>query len=165
MLYSRAVRPDRYRLYEAAVQDVDFDLDFFRNVYRRLRGKNFDRLREDFCGTARLACTWVERRRSHHAWAIDLSPTPLAWARAHHLPSMGAAARRLRLLRGDVRRVRTPRVDVIAALNCSYWVFKLRPQLLDYFRRTRAPPKRRARSGDGWRGGHGSSGVRGRCAP
>ena len=131
------VRPDRYRLYEAAVQDVDFDLDFFRSVYRRLRGTGFERLREDFCGTARLACTWVERRRSHRAWAIDLSAAPLAWARANHLPSIGAAAQRLRLLRGDVRRVRTPPVDVIAALNCSYWVFKRRPQLLDYFRRTR----------------------------
>ena len=134
MLYSRAMRPDRYQLYEAAVQDVDFDLELFGRVYRRRRG-SFERLREDFCGTARLACTWVERKRSRRAWAIDLSPAPLAWARANHLPVVGSAAQRLHLLRRDVRRASTPRVDLIAALNCSYWVFKRRPQLVDYLRR------------------------------
>jgi hypothetical protein len=60
----------------------------------------------------------------------------LAWARRHHLPLLGDAALRLHLLRADVRRVRTPRVDVITALNCSYWVFKRRPQLVDYLRRS-----------------------------
>ena len=131
------MRPDRYELYEAAVQDVDFDLDLFQRVYRRLRGRPCLRLREDFCGTARLASTWVERRRERRAWAVDLNPRPLAWARANHLPALGSAVERLRLLRGDVRRVRTPRVDVIAALNCSYWVFRRRAQLLDYFRHVR----------------------------
>jgi SAM-dependent methyltransferase len=128
---------DHYELYEAAVQDVDFDLDLFQRVYRRLRGRPFTRLREDFCGTARLACTWVERRRERRAWAVDLNPAPLSWARRNHLSVIGGAAHRLQLVRGDVRRARTPAVDVIAALNCSYWVFKRRAQLLDYFRRCR----------------------------
>src|SRR5688572_4197048 len=110
------MRPDRFQLYEAAVQDVDFDLELFRRVYRRLRGRSFTRLREDFCGSARLATTWVERGRDHHAWAVDKHPRPLLWARRHHVRLLGAAARRLRLKRGDVRRVKTPRVDVIAAL-------------------------------------------------
>jgi SAM-dependent methyltransferase len=134
---ARPMRPDRYELYEAAVQDVDFDLGLFRRVYRRLRGTGFTRLREDFCGTARLAATWVERGRDRRAWAVDLNPRPLAWARRNHVPAIGDAARRLRLLRADVNQVRTPRVDVVAALNCSYWVFKRRAQLLRYFRRVR----------------------------
>jgi SAM-dependent methyltransferase len=132
-----AVRIDRYQLYEAAVQDVDFDLELFRRIYRRLRGAGFTRLREDFCGTARLACTWVERRRDRRAWAVDLNPRPLAWTRRNHLPVIGEAASRLRLLQADVRRVRTPKPDVIAALNCSYWVFKRRAALVDYLRRCR----------------------------
>lgn len=131
MLYSRAMRPDRYLLYEASVQDVDFDLDFFRRVYRHQRGTGFDLLREDFCGSARLASTWVARKSTRRAWAVDLDPRPLAWARAH---PVGAADGRLQFVRADVRRVRTPKVDVIAALNCSWWVFKRRPQLLDYLR-------------------------------
>src|SRR6187397_2106340 len=129
MLYSRAMKPDRYRLYEASVQDGEFDLDFFRRVYKHTRGVPFERLREDFCGTARLASTWVERKATHQAWAVDLDRRPIAWARAHHVPLIGAASRRLRIMRADVRKARTPKVDVVAALNCSYWVFKRRAQL------------------------------------
>lgn len=137
MLYSRAMKPDRYRLYEASVQDVEFDLDFLRSIYKRKRGTPFERLREDFCGTARLASTWVERKATRQAWAVDLDRGPIDWARAHHLPLIGDAARRLRFVQADVRRTRTPKVDVVVALNCSYWVFKQRAQLVDYFRSVR----------------------------
>jgi len=51
--------------------------------------------------------------------------------------NLRAAARRLTLLRRDVRRVRSPKVDVVAALNFSYWVFKQRAELLEYFRAVR----------------------------
>src|SRR2546423_6308758 len=64
---------DRHVLYEAAVQDIEFDLSFFQRVYRQLRGRPLRLLREDFCGTARLACEWVRRRPSRRAWAVDLS--------------------------------------------------------------------------------------------
>ena len=143
MLYCAAMKIDRYELYEAAVQDVDFDLDLFRRVYRRLRRGGFTRLREDFCGTARLACTWVEEGRGRKAWAVDLNPRPLAWARANHLPLIGPAAERVQLLRGDVLSTPTPQVDVLAALNCSYWVFRERRTLLSYFRRVRRTLARR----------------------
>src|SRR5439155_18387412 len=36
---------DRHALYEAAVQAVDQDLDFFERAYRRVRGRSFLRLR------------------------------------------------------------------------------------------------------------------------
>jgi len=134
MLYSRAMKPDRHRLYEASVQDVEFDLDFFRRVYKKTRGTPFERLREDFCGTARLASTWVEQKATRQAWAVDLDPNPIAWSRAHHLPLIGDAARRFHFVRADVRKARAHKVDVVAALNCSYWVFKKRAQLVDYFR-------------------------------
>ena len=128
---------DRHVLYEAAVQDVDFDLSFIQRIYRQLRGGAPCLLREDFCGTARLACEWVRRRSKRRAWAVDLSAGTLAWARRNHLPYLGDAADRVTLIRADVRRSRTPPVDVVAALNCSYWVFHTRPQVLDYFERVR----------------------------
>src|SRR5262245_30606715 len=134
MLYSPAMPTHLFDLYEASVQDVEWDLDFFTSVYRRERGARFDRLREDFCGTARLACTWVQRRPSHRAWGVDLNPATLAWARANHLATLGPAAERVRLVRADVRHSRVPKVDVIAALNCSYWVFKQKSVLVDYVR-------------------------------
>ena len=50
--------PDRHALYEAAVQGVEYDLDFFQRVHRALNGRAFTRFREDFCGTAAMACAW-----------------------------------------------------------------------------------------------------------
>jgi SAM-dependent methyltransferase len=134
---SAVARVDRHVLYEAAVQDVDFDLEFFQRVYRKVRGRPFRLLREDFCGTARLACEWVARRRDRRAWAVDLSAPTLVWARQNHLRWIGRAAERVQLVHADVRRSGVPVVDVIAALNCSYWVFHRRAELVDYFQRAR----------------------------
>jgi hypothetical protein len=44
----------------------------------------------------------------------------------------------VRLLRGDVRAVRSAPVDVTTALNFSYWVFMTRPELRGYFCHARA---------------------------
>ena len=128
---------DRYALYEGAVQSVQSDLDFFERVYRRRRGRRFRLLREDFCGTASTACDWVLRGADHRAWGVDRSAEPLAWARRHHLPRLGDAASRVELVRGDVRDVTRPRVDVVSAMNFSYWVFKRRAELIGYFRQVR----------------------------
>jgi SAM-dependent methyltransferase len=134
---ARGLGRDPYALYEAAVQSADHDLDFMERVYRSRRGCSFRLLREDFCATALLAGHWVARRPGNRAWGVDLDPRPLAWCRRHRLPALREAARRLVLLRRDVRLVRAPRVDVVAALNFSYWVFKRRSELLAYFRAAR----------------------------
>ena len=116
---------------------MEHDLNFIERVYRGRRGRTFRDLREDFCATAHLAAHWVLRRPRNRAWGVDLDPRPLAWARRHRLPVLRAAARRLTLLRRDVRQVGSPKVDVVAALNFSYWVFKERAELLEYFRAVR----------------------------
>ncbi len=128
---------DPHALYEAAVQGVEFDLDFFERVWRRLRGGRFARLREDFCGTAQLSCAWALRRPANRAWAVDHDPAVLAWARDQHLARLGRAAGRVTLLERDVRRVTRPRVEVVAALNFSFWVLQRRRELLRYFRAVR----------------------------
>jgi len=133
-----AKRPDPHVLYEAAVQGVYFDLDLMERIYRRLRGRRFVRFREDFCGTAQMAAAWVLRRPENLAWGVDLHAPTLAWARRHRLSRMREHARRLTLVRADVRSVTRPRVDVVAAYNYSFWVFKKRPDLLRYFRGARA---------------------------
>ncbi len=132
-------RPQLHRhvLYEAAVQSPDCDLDFFERIYRRHRGRRFRLLREDFCGTAALACRWVQRGRDHEAWALDRHRPTLEWGRRHRRVHLGRAARRVHLRCADVLRYRGPRVDVIAALNFSYSVFKERRTLLRYLLRAR----------------------------
>ena len=129
---------DRLLLYAPAVQHVEHDLDALEHIYRRLAGRAPLLLREDFCGTAALACEWVRRGRERRAWGVDLHGATLAWARRRRLPALGAAAARLTLLHADARRVSRPPVDLVLALNYSYWVFHRRGELLAYFRAARA---------------------------
>lgn len=132
------MRHDRHVLYEAAVQGVDYDLDFFQRIHRQHVGRRLLTVREDFCGTAALACAWARRSAEHRAWGVDLDPSVLAWAHEHRFPRMRDAVKRVTLVRGDVRRARTPRADLVCALNFSYWVFRERRDLLAYFRAARA---------------------------
>jgi SAM-dependent methyltransferase len=125
--------PDRHLLYTAAVQQVDLDLDHFTDIYRAAHRRGPTLLREDFCGTAALACAWAARGPTHRAWGVDLHAPTLAWARRRRLPHLGEAARRVTLIHRDARVVSRPRVDLITALNFSYWVFKTRGELRDYF--------------------------------
>lgn len=129
--------PDKHYLYSAAVQSVESDIDFFRRIYRRERGCPFRRLREDFCGTAALACDWVRRDASHEAWGVDLHGPTLEWGRAHYVPRLGRGASRLHLLEQNVLDVTRPKVDVVAALNFSYYTFETREAMRGYFRTAR----------------------------
>jgi SAM-dependent methyltransferase len=128
---------DRYALYQLAVQSPSEDVQFLARLYRGLRGAEPVHLREDFCGTALLCTTWVRGRGARTAEGFDISPEPLAWGRAHNFPLLGERARHIRLHRGDVRMPSARRPDVRCAQNFSYFVFKRRAELLDYFTRAR----------------------------
>jgi SAM-dependent methyltransferase len=134
----RPMSRDRYAYYEAAVQSVDWEIDFMTRLYRRRRGRPPRSFREDFCSTAALATEWAARHRDNRAIGVDLDPEPLAWARKHRLPHAGEAATRVHLVRGDVRTPRKPLVDVACALNYSWWVFHQRKDLLTYLKAARA---------------------------
>lgn len=130
--------PHRFALYTAAAQHAEADLDFARRIYRRANGAEPRRLREDFCGTACLSCAWVKGGAAREAWGVDFDPLPLAWGDRHVRRALGVDAARVHLVRGDVRRARTPAADVLLALNFSYCVFKEREALRGYLRRARA---------------------------
>jgi SAM-dependent methyltransferase len=134
---ARAPFPDRHALYEASVQGVEYDLDFFSRVYRGARGREPLRFREDFCGTAAMASAWVTRGPRHRAWGVDLDDATLEWARTHHLAHLHESVTRVTLLRADVRTARVPPVDIACAFNFSYWIFKQRRDLVAYFRAVR----------------------------
>ena len=66
---------------------------------------------------------------------MDLDPDPLDWGRRHNLDKLRPEqASRISLLQEDVRTARTPKVDVLVAFNFSFFLFKQRAALLDYFR-------------------------------
>jgi hypothetical protein len=129
---------DRHELYEAAVQNVAESCSFVDFVFREMRGRAAEGLREDFCGTASAACEWVRLGRSRYAFGVDLDPEVLEWGREHRVGALKKHQRqRVSLLRGDVRTTATPPVDVVMALNFSYWVFRERADLLRYFEAAR----------------------------
>jgi hypothetical protein len=134
-----ARQADLYALYQEAVQDPPGDVDLIDRIFRSHFGRHPELLREDFCGTAAMACSWVERRPANRAWGIDLDPEPLAWGRQHNISKLDAdAASRIELIQGDVLDVEHGLVDVTVAFNFSYFVFKERQQLLGYFEKSRA---------------------------
>lgn len=140
-----ADRADRYELYEAAVHDAKAEVEFIRHAFRELRDREPRTFREDFSGPGSAACEWVRSDRRARAIAVDIDAGVLEWGRRNRLARLRPEARRrVTFLNADVLRVQTDPVDVVAALNFSYWVFKSRQELLRYFVNAR-----RALSADG----------------
>jgi SAM-dependent methyltransferase len=134
-----AGRADKHKLYELSVQSADADIDFIDDTFLALKKRKASRLREDFCGTANNSCAWVRRRPGNHALAVDHDPLVLEWGRKHHIAALTKAqAKRIRLLDQDVLRVVPEIMDVVMALNFSYWVFRERRTMMRYFRRVHA---------------------------
>lgn len=134
----RSVVPrDRHLLYELSVQCPEADVRFFDRVFRKIHGRLPTVLREDFCGTAALAAEWVRTRKENRALGLDLHRPTLEWGRKHNLAPLGEAANRVELREENVLAVTRPKVEVIAALNFSYFIFKERSVLARYFRSVR----------------------------
>jgi len=134
---------DRFRLYQLAVQNPVAEIDLIDRIFEERHGRLARALREDFCGTAALCAEWVRRRADNRAWGVDLDPEALDWGRRHNLRPLSTEQRaRVRLIRGDVLSVKTPRPELVVALNFSYWLLHTRQALLTYFQRVRAllPP-------------------------
>ena len=135
----RAVTADRHELYEAAVQCVESEIDFVDAEFKRLRRRQAHLLREDFCGTANTSCEWIRRRRNNRALAVDLDGAVLKWGREHHVARLAPSAReRITLIESDVLAVKTAPVDIVLAMNFSYFLFKERARMRAYFKRVRA---------------------------
>jgi hypothetical protein len=137
--HERTLQADRYDLYQRAVQEPDADFRLIDRVFTQHFGRPARLLREDFCGTALIACSWAARHPENRAFAIDLDPEPLAWGREHNLGRLSPEqSARVKLIEGDVRDVGHAKVDVTAALNFSYFLFQEREALRRYFERARA---------------------------
>lgn len=137
-----ASRAQLHELYQQAVQSPEADVEFFAEVYEKIRGRAPVSLREDFCGTAKLATTWCLEDSDRTAVGIDIDAPTLAWGREHNVaPHKAKLGDRLELKEGDVRNTASAPADVACAMNFSYCVFKTRPELLSYFRQVKASLK------------------------
>jgi hypothetical protein len=132
---SRASSLHKHQLYEYSVQCPEAEVDFIENTFRDFRKRRARLLREDFCGTAAVCCEWVKRHPRNQAVGVDLDSKVLDWGKQHHLAKLGGGQRkRVKLLDSNVLKVKTKKVDAIAAMNFSYWLFKERKTLKRYFR-------------------------------
>lgn len=125
---------DKYALYQRAVQSAEQDVDFLFQTYKTLRGKKPLHLREDFCGTCLLSSYWVKLNKNCTTESYDIDPEPLAWGLKHNLAPLGKIAQRVQQYEEDARNPSRQKPDVRCAQNFSYWIFKTRPAMLDYFK-------------------------------
>ncbi len=126
---------DVHELYEESVQCVEAEIDFVNQTYKNIRKKNANSLREDFCGTMNTSCEWIRRRKTNIAYSVDIDQSVLDWGIEKKLSRLTKSQRsRINIINGDVTKVKTPGVDIVLAMNFSYWIFKERNTMMDYFR-------------------------------
>lgn len=130
---------DKFDCYQKSVQAPDHEVEFFEQAFREAYGKKPYTLREDFCGTFSVCCEWVKSSPRRTALGVDLCDETLAWGRDHNLAQLKPAQqKRVRLIEQDVRKRNRPSVDVLAAQNFSFWIFKTRAEVIEYFKIARA---------------------------
>lgn len=124
---------DLHWLYEQSVQNAEAEVQFIDRVFRQEFGRTASFIREDFCGTALLCSQWVKRRSANTALGVDYDGPTLDWGRVNNLNPLGQRASAVTLVQDDVRKVTAPKAEVLAATNFSWWGFKTRAELKEYF--------------------------------
>ena len=132
-----AKKADKYVLYQQAVQSAEQDASFLIDTYQTLRKKKPRHLREDFCGTCLLSSWWARRGKKYTTESYDIDPEPLHWGKQNNLSPLGKPGQRVTQYQEDARVASRQAPDVRCAQNFSYWVFKTRAEMLDYFRGVR----------------------------
>lgn len=129
---------DRHELYQLSVQSPEEDVRFLTRVYKKVRGRVPLHFREDFCGTGFLASHWIRRGKQYTAEGFDIDPDTVAWGVEHNFEPLGEKANRMTFHVKDVREPSRKKPDVRCAQNFSYFVFKERPELMQYLKSVHA---------------------------
>ena len=134
-----ADKADKFLCYQKSVQSAEHEVDFFEQAYKEAFRRKPYSLREDFCGTFSVCCEWVKSNSKRTAVGVDLCSETLQWGRDNNLAELTAGQeKRVRLFEQDVRKRNRPQVDVLAAQNFSFWIFKTRSEVIKYFKAARA---------------------------
>ncbi len=124
---------DIHKMYQESVQCVEAEIDFVEATYKAIRGNEARYLREDFSGTGQTAGEWVDRNPRNRAWAVDLEKSVLDWGRDNVLPQLKNKDN-LTFVEADVRNSGLQEMDIVLAMNFSYFLFMERPTMIDYFK-------------------------------
>jgi hypothetical protein len=127
---------DKYQLYEDSVQCHEADIEFISKEYKKLFKKDAVVFREDFGGTAAMACDWVKLSPKNKAFAIDLDPEPVKYGKENHYSKLTDEEQsRMKYVMGNVLAPQSVKSDITVAFNFSYFIFKKRAVLLEYFKK------------------------------
>jgi len=126
---------DKHICYEEAVQCVESEIDFVDTTFLKLRKRLANSLREDFCGTTNTSCEWVSRRKENTAICVDLDEEVLQWGRENKINKLPAdQQKRITIINDNVTSLDTKPVDVVLAMNFSYWLLMERKPTIEYFK-------------------------------
>jgi hypothetical protein len=129
---------DKYYYYEESVQNADGEVITLSEKYEELTGIKPKTLREDFCGTGALMCEWAKLGTDRRAWGIDLDLEPIRIGKKRHWDRLSSDQKeRVEYIEGNVLTANTEKADIIVALNFSYFIFKKRLDLVNYFKNVR----------------------------
>lgn len=129
---------DKYRYYETSVQNPSGELETLNKIYKKIVGRKPKTLREDFCGTGWLACEWVKQGSDYVAYGFDLDPEPVEYGKKHHLAKLKPdQQQRVHYRLENVLKGMKEKVDLTVAFNFSYYIFKQREELVNYFKAVR----------------------------
>jgi SAM-dependent methyltransferase len=128
----------KYDYYERSVQNAEGEVSFMHDEFKRFYGRPPFTMREDFCGTGAISCKWVEQDKNCEAYGVDLDPEPIKMGFERHYSNLTKKQQeRMHYLCQNVLSTTAPKVDVVCAFNFSYFIFKTRKQILQYFRSVR----------------------------
>lgn len=126
---------DKYFYYHTSVQSPEIDVQFFDKIYKELRGKEAESLREDFCGTFSISCEWIKLGENKKSIGVDLDEEPIEYGKKNYLSKLTPSQQeRMLILNENVMAKANPQADIVSASNFSYYIFKKREELLEYFR-------------------------------
>ncbi len=129
---------EKYKLYENSVQCHDADIDFINEQFQNFHGRKPYILREDFGGTGMLACNWTKQSSEHLSYAVDLDPEPIQYGKKTHYSRLNEEQKnRMHYIEGNVLDDFPFKSDVTIAFNFSYFIFKTRKDLIEYFKKVR----------------------------
>lgn len=132
-----AKNADKHVLYQKSVQAPEVELTFINRIFRKAYDRKPLSLREDFCGTALLCAEWVKSHPERTATGVDIDAKVLAWGKKNNIEPLGAASERISLLQQNVLDAVPGRFDVACAFNFSYWIFRTRDEMREYFKGVR----------------------------
>ena len=121
-------------LYERSVQCPESEVSLIYQAWDELRERRPLSIREDFCGTSAVAREWVRHDDKNTVVGVDLDSDVLDWARQRMEECLTQEQiSRITLVENDVFTIDIPSVDCTLAMNFSYYGFKKRTMLLQYF--------------------------------